>query len=261
MARLGLEAVLCAIGFAAVTIVLLAAYRSADAGWAKLAWATLAAIGLVAVYARVTRFVEARPILEVAPRLASRFLIGTLVGATLVAVTVALAAAFGGYRVSGTAPLSGLVGRVGPSLHSATWEELAFRGLLFRCLAEWLGAGRAVAASAVVFGALHGLGENGTVWSATAVAIEAGVLLSLAFWATGELWFPIGMHFGWNLTLGGVFGSAVSGGAVPSVLVAQWSGPVWLTGGAFGLEASVLAVAVCSTASVVFWRLGRRRAS
>lgn len=64
-----------------------------------------------------------------------------------------------------------------------------------------------------------------------------------------------------ELTLGGVFGSAVSGDAVPSVLVAQWSGPTWLTGGAFGLEASVLAVAVCSTASLALWRLGRRPTS
>lgn len=261
MARLGLEAALCAIGFAVVTAVLLAAYRNAAAGWAKLALAALASIGLVAVYAAVTRLVEARPILEVTPRLASRFLIGAVVGAALVTMTVALAAVAGGYRILGTAPISGLIARVGPSLHSATWEELAFRGLLFRCLADWVGAGRAVAASALVFGAMHGVGDNGTVWSATAVAIEAGVLLSLAFRATGELWFPIGMHFGWNLTLGGVFGSAVSGNPVPSVLVAQWSGPPWLTGGAFGLEASVLAVAVCSTASVVFWRLGGRRAA
>jgi membrane protease YdiL (CAAX protease family) len=257
MARLGLETMLCAIGFAVVTVVLLAAYRGATAGWTKVALAAVAAIGLVAVYAAVIRGIEARPIVEVAPRLAGRFLIGAVVGAALVAVTVALAAAFGGYRVVGTAPISGLIARVGPSLHSAAWEEFAFRGLLFRCLAEWLGAGRAVAASALAFGALHGVGDNGTVWSATAVAIEAGVLLSLAFWAMRELWFPIGMHFGWNLTLGGVFGSAVSGDPVPSVLLAQWSGPTWLTGGAFGLEASVLAVVVCTAASLLFWRRGR----
>lgn len=261
MARFGVEAVFCAIGFAVVSVVLLAAYRNAASGWAKLALATLAAVGLVAVYAGVARIVEARPVVEVAPRLAFRFLMGAAAGAALVTVTVALVAALGGYRVVGSTPVSGLVARVGPSLHSATWEELAFRGLLFRCLADWLGVWRAVAASALVFGALHGLVENGSVWSATAVAIEAGVLLSLAFWATGDLWFPIGMHFGWNFTLGGVFGSAVSGGAVPSVLLAQWSGPAWLTGGAFGLEASIVAVAVCSTASIVFWRLGRRRTS
>lgn len=109
MARLTVEAVLCAVGFAAVTVVLLAAYRNADAGWAKLALATLSAIGLVAVYSVVTRLVEARPVVEIAPRLAGRFVMGAVVGAILVAATVALTAAFGGYRFVGTTPISGLV--------------------------------------------------------------------------------------------------------------------------------------------------------
>jgi hypothetical protein len=67
---------------------------------------------------------------------------------------------------------------------------------------------------------------------------------------------PIGVHFGWNLTLGGVFGSAVSGSDVPSVLESVIAGPSWLTGGSFGLEGSVPAVIVCGLASVAWWRAG-----
>ena len=176
-------------------------------------------------------------------------------GAALVAATVAIIALLGGYRITGSGSLSGLLARVGPSLHSAVWEELAFRGLLFRWLATWRGGAWAMAVSAAVFGGLHGLLENGSTWSAVAVAVEAGVLLSTAYWATGDLWLPIGTHFGWNLTLGGVFGSAVSGRAVPSVFAAELSGPAWLTGGAFGLEASVPAVVVCLVAAAALWKL------
>jgi hypothetical protein len=115
-----------------------------------------------------------------------------------------------------------------------------------------------LASSAIVFGAMHAVVDHGSLASGIAVALEAGVLLSLAFWASRTLWLPIGLHFGWNVTLGGVFGGAVSGSSVPGVVVPEIVGPTWLTGGAFGLEASVPAVLVCLAASAAFWRYGQR---
>jgi membrane protease YdiL (CAAX protease family) len=257
--RFALEAAICAVGFATVTLALVGLYR--DAGpLAKLALAGLAAAGLIAVYVGTVRSVEDRPVEELAWHRLPRGLLGVGLGTALVAGTLSIIALLGGYRVTGTGPLIGLVARVGPSLHSAVWEELAFRGVLFRWLGLWLGSARAVAVSAAVFGAMHGLVDNGSLWSAVAVAVEAGVLLSTAYWATGNLWLPIGMHFGWNFTLGGVFGGAVSGTPVPGVLVADVSGPTWLTGGAFGIEASIPAVVVCVAASLGFWRLARAKA-
>lgn len=253
-----LEVLLLALGFVLVTAAALAAY--AEVGVVgRLVLAALAGAAMSAVYAGAVGWVESRPVSELAWRRAGRVLVGVLVGAGLVTATVLLVAGLGGYRITGTNPLGVLLARVGPSLHSAVWEELLFRGILFRWLWSWWGGTRAVAVSAVVFGGLHGVLENGSLWSAVAVALEAGVLLSLAYWASGDLWLPIGMHFGWNLTLGGVFGSAVSGSSVPGVFVAAITGPAWITGGAFGIEASIPAVAVCLTASTVFWRLTRAR--
>lgn len=248
-----LEVLLVALGFALVTIVAVAAYAEVGVT-GRLVLAALAGAGMSAVYIGTVGWVEARPVSELAWRRAGRVLIGALVGAGLVTATVLLVAGLGGYRISGANPLGVLLARVGPSLHSAVWEELVFRGLLFRWLMSWWGGARAVAVSAVIFGGLHGVLEHGSVWSAVAVALEAGVLLSMAYWVGGDLWLPIGMHFGWNLTLGGVFGSAVSGASAPSVLVAATKGPAWLTGGAFGIEASIPAVVVCVLASGVFWR-------
>jgi hypothetical protein len=80
-------------------------------------------------------------------------------------------------------------------------------------------------------------------------------------------WLPIGLHFGWNLTEGGIFGAAVSGGQYTGVIVAPLSGPPFITGGAFGPEASIAAVAVSLGASAVLawfairtgaWRRWRR---
>jgi hypothetical protein len=57
------------------------------------------------------------------------------------------------------------------------------------------------------------------------------------------------LHFGWNLTEGGIFGAAVSGGQYSGLIVAPLSGPPFITGGAFGPEASIAAVAVSLGAS------------
>ncbi len=244
---------LCAFGFIAVTAAMLGPYR-ASPSWARPVVGLVAAAGLVGVYAAAVRWVEGRRVVEVSLHRLPRAVVGAVVGSLLVAVTVGVVMALGGYRVTGTQSLDVLLPRIGPSLHSAAWEELAFRGVLFRHLATWRGAPVAVTLSAALFGAMHGLLEHGTLWSAVAVAVEAGVLLSVAYWVTQDLWLPIGLHFGWNLTLGGVAGSAVSGQTVPSVVLAVVAGPTWITGGTFGLEASLPAVCVCAVAAGLLWK-------
>lgn len=75
----------------------------------------------------------------------------------------------------------------------------------------------------------------------TAVSLgDAAPFLAIAYTATRSLWLPIGLHFAWNFTESGVFGTAVSGadgehGLLRTVL----SGPEVLTGGTFGPEASL----------------------
>jgi membrane protease YdiL (CAAX protease family) len=83
-----------------------------------------------------------------------------------------------------------------------------------------------------------------------AIALEAGVLLALAYAATDRLWLPIGVHTGWNFTEGSVFGASVSGHAPGDALFqGSLSGPVTLTGGIFGPESSIVGVAVCLVAA------------
>ena len=63
---------------------------------------------------------------------------------------------------------------------------------------------------------------------------------------------PIGLHFGWNFTEGGIFGGAVSGHAGHGAIVTTFTGDPLLSGGVFGAEASVVAVAVCFAVALVF---------
>jgi hypothetical protein len=114
--------------------------------------------------------------------------------------------------------------------------------------------------SALIFGAMHKMNPDATWLSALAVAIEAGLLLGLAFLASGTLWLPIGIHFAWNFMQSGVFGLNVSGFALPEGLLStQISGPLWATGGAFGVEQSVQAVAFCIVATAWFYRMAKAK--
>jgi membrane protease YdiL (CAAX protease family) len=71
----------------------------------------------------------------------------------------------------------------------------------------------APALAAAIFGLVHALNPGATVVSTAAIAIEGGLLLAAAYALIRNLWLPIGLHFGWNFTEGGIFGASVSGAA------------------------------------------------
>jgi len=130
-------------------------------------------------------------------------------------------------------------------------EELLFRGYPTRVLDEAWGRAPAVLLPSVAFAVLHGLNPSVTPLALANVFL-AGVLLAILYLGTGSLWLAVGSHWGWNFGLGGVFGCGVSGLGWPASLwQAAPAGPAWLSGGAFGPEASAVftafAVALVAT--------------
>lgn len=126
---------------------------------------------------------------------------------------------------------------------------------------ERFGTWWAIGVSALLFGFVHIFQPNASVWSSIAIAIEAGVLLGAAFKFSGSLWLPIGIHWAWNFTQGNVFGFSVSGtGKGESILNSMVNGPDLVTGGDFGPEASVVAVALGTLLSAIFiWQYQSKR--
>ena len=125
----------------------------------------------------------------------------------------------------------------------AVGEEIIFRGVLFKWIDKRWDVWVAMVVSGLIFGFVHLTNDNATVWSSVAIAIEAGLLFGIAYKWCGNLWFPIGIHWSWNYTQGNIFGFAVSGtDAGSSWLHVIPTGPDILTGGAFGAEASLIAV-------------------
>ena len=88
--------------------------------------------------------------------------------------------------------------------------------------------------------ALFHLGNPDAGVASVAGILAAGVLFAYARVRTGLLWMPIGVHVAWNLALG-LLGFPVSGISVFGLVSSRVTGPAWVTGGAFGPEAGVLA--------------------
>ena len=109
--------------------------------------------------------------------------------------------------------------------------------------------------SAVIFGLLHLISPDSTLLGASSIVVGSSVLLTDAYVLTGRLWLLIGIHVAWNFTQGGIFGITVSGHPAAGLLHGTLTGPEWLSGGAFGAEASVVATALCFVAGLAFFVL------
>ena len=140
-------------------------------------------------------------------------------------------------------------------LLGALAEELMFRSYPFQHLEQGIGAIGAIAVFSVMFGVVHLANPGASLWGLINT-ILIGVLLSISYLRTRALWLPWGIHFGWNFALGFLFGLPVSGIRLFNVVVRTTvSGPKWVTGGSYGLEASATAVIVILIGVVVIWKL------
>jgi uncharacterized protein len=194
-----------------------------------------------------------------APR---RFFRGFLLGVGLLTAVTGTLWACGAYQLVGLGEGAG-ARALGHALVLfflvAVFEEVLFRGVVFRLLEQGLGTWAALALSALLFGFIHFANPGATTLSALAIALEAGVLLAAAYVATRSLWVPIGLHTAWNFFEGPVYGARVSGVELPSVFDARLVGPAWLTGGDFGPEAGLPAVILGAALGVLFLVLAARR--
>ena len=186
--------------------------------------------------------------------------IGLAFGAILFAAVVGVAAVADVYNIIGDGGTSELLtALVTVAILPGFMEELLFRGILFRWLEEFGGSWFALALTAALFGLGHIFNPNATALSSFAIALEAGVLLGGAYMLTRNLWMAVGLHAAWNFTQGWIFDVPVSGTDQHGMVEAQLSGPELLSGGAFGLEASLIAMVLATAAGVVLVVLAVRR--
>jgi len=223
----------------------------------RIVWPQLlAAVFVWFGYRFYVRRIEKRQPTELATQgMAKQLGAGVLLGAVLVALTFAVLAALGAYRFDGVnavglmilAPLAELV-LVGLA------EEMIFRGVIFGVTERSLGSKAAIVISALVFSLAHLPNEGFTVL-AVAVIAAYGVLQAALYMRTRRLWVCIGTHVAWNYCVSQVFSSTVSGHAASGGLLrGELSGNVLLTGGAFGIEASLIPLLLIAAAAALCLR-------
>lgn len=222
-------------------------------------------IALLAVYFSYTlyiRLVEQRPVTELSRDGAVRELVtGILAGLGLVTAILGILWLLGYFHVTGANPWLVLIPAMVANIPSGFIQEILFRGILFRITEETLGTWIALAISSLLFGLLHILSAHATLLSTLSITLEAGILLAGAYMLTRRLWLAIAIHVAWDFAIDGIFGvgsSGISGASVSGLLQAKLVGPTLLTGGAAGIEASLLAVIVVSVVGAyLIWQAQR----
>lgn len=138
----------------------------------------------------------------------------------------------------------------------AAFEEAFFRGYPLQTFSRSGLAIFATILTSIMFATVHNAnpGANPFSWFNTFLA---GIWLAVAYFKTRDLWFPFGVHLMWNWFQGAVFGVNVSGldKLAPAPLMrAVDNGPVWLTGGSYGIEGGVACTValLISTAAIYF---------
>jgi hypothetical protein len=215
----------------------------------------------IITYNLYVRLYEKRNVDELAVKAIGKSLVmGICLGAVLQSVTILVIYLNKGFTVISINSVVFLLPSLAMAFTSAIFEEIIFRGILFRITEEKLGSYWALVISALIFGAMHLANPHSSILAALGLAIQAGLLLAAAYIFTRNLWFPIAIHFAWNFTQSGIYGVSTSGSNMgKSLLTTKIQGAEWFTGGLFGPEGSIQATLFCLIATIVLMILNTRQ--
>lgn len=171
-------------------------------------------------------------------------LIGVLIGMLLMLAPALFLFAFSGvtWHVN-TIDVSSVLSAIMLFVGVAIAEEVLFRGFLFQRIIDGIGKWWAQLIIAGLFLLTHignpGMTGNIKIFASINIFL-ASIMFGLSFIRTKSLAMPIGIHFMANSVQGVFLGFGVSGLEQATILKPVFHGaPDWLTGGAFGLEASI----------------------
>jgi membrane protease YdiL (CAAX protease family) len=189
---------------------------------------------------------------------------GLAIGVLLILIIASVVMHFGGFSLVRNPQIgySQLFYALVPFLAVSVGEELLFRGYPFQRAIRGIGSNYALLIFGLFFALVHwanpGMDGAARIWGSLNIGLAA-ILLGLAYIKTQSLALPIGVHLGWNWSQGGLLGFGVSGNEYSGFWEPVFNdSPNWLTGGDFGLEASLIATAVCLAACVAL-ALWKRR--
>ena len=220
---------------------------------------------IIISYTLIYRYLEKRKITELSTHnLGKYLLVGLLLGLLVPSLSILVTYLRGEYIILSVSNLTNIFLRdlttsIGFGIATVVFEEVLFRGVLFRLIEEKLGSYIALIISSVIFGFLHLMNGNGSLFAGFAISITS-IILTAAYMYARNLWFPIAIHFAWNFAQGDIFGIPVSGiPATTSIIVSQLEGSKWFTGGVWGIEATIQIAVFSLVAGIILLVLSRKK--
>ncbi|MCF8242363.1 MAG: CPBP family intramembrane metalloprotease [Melioribacteraceae bacterium] len=212
------------------------------------------------VYSLYTKGYERRKALEFSLNgFIGEFAGGAAIAFVVVTFVVALMYFMGYYQIEGINSYQNAIFMFFEQLDVAFIEELLFRLILFKLVEEFAGSWIAIAVQGILFGFAHFFNPNATLFTSLALVLAYSVLFGAGFMMTRRIWFVMGLHWSWNFFQAGIFGMPNSGNIQPSLIAADINGPVWITGGAWGIEASYISIFILFVIGIIIYRKAKNR--
>ena len=194
---------------------------------------------------------------------------GSVLGAVSIVAVLLLLLVTGGVQLVSLSDDSGVMQWSAVGLRAllllapaALWEELVFRGYLWRVAEDAAGTRVALIATSVAFGAVH-VANPGVNLQSLSIVVLAGVCLGLVRSATNSVPAAWLAHLAWNWIMAAIAHASVSGLPFEAV---GWRldavEPAWWSGGAWGPEgglASLLVLVAALSAYAAYARLSRQQ--
>lgn len=134
---------------------------------------------------------------------------------------------------------------------AALIEDLFHRALILRELENWLGTHIAIIL-VMIIETWHIFNPNATLFSFF-VSLCWGFTMSMLFVYTKRVWLPFFFHLGWNFSQP-FYGSNLTGlDDMGKIIHSKFEGPVLFTGGAVGIEDSIITVSLLLSIGIFFY--------
>lgn len=218
-------------------------------------------LGTLTVLFLFMRFVEKRKFKELGLKIKDRgfdLLAGIIIGLIVMATGFFLLVVLDEINVENfNLDLQEILLSIGVFMAVSISEELLCRGYIQRNLMYSFNNYIALIVSSLLFALAHSFNPN-LSWIALAGLFGAGILLGLSYIYTKNLWFPISLHFSWNL-FQAYFGFNVSGQEFYSIVEFNIAEENILNGGKFGFEASIFSLILQIALILLIFRYYQKR--
>jgi membrane protease YdiL (CAAX protease family) len=212
----------------------------------------LMAVAAALVMARLEKRSLAEYGLPVQGAFGPRFLEGIVWGIVSQCATLGIICAAGSARIHGTdthgaAALYNALAWGASFVLVGMSEEFQFRGYTQFTIATGIGFWPAAFVLSGMFWVSH-MANPAETWIGGLTTFFASMAYCVSLRLTGDLWFAIGLHAGWDWTETYLFGVADSGFPAPGHLLhTTMAGSKWMTGGSVGPEGSIIEIVIALT--------------